>query len=77
MDRRRFLGLLGGGLVASVTMAQADQLADFLNWLNKGPTAYSFPTDIQIVAENNLLFTDNHFVYTGSLWQRAEFAYAK
>jgi hypothetical protein len=53
MDRRRFLGLLGGGLVASATMAQADQLAGFMDWLKKGPTAYSFPTNIQIAEAVN------------------------
>lgn len=42
MNRRGFLKVLGGGLVASATMAEAGMLAEFMDWLKRKP-AWSFP----------------------------------
>jgi hypothetical protein len=84
MDRRKFLGLLGGGLVASATMADADRLVDFLKWLKKGPTEYSFasPRPIPVIGleTNTLAILQRQLIrYEGkdaNLWQ-AMFFYAK
>lgn len=47
MDRRKFMGMFTGGLVATATMAEAELLADFFKWLKKGPTDYSFAMNIK------------------------------
>jgi hypothetical protein len=43
VNRRQFLKLGSGALVASATMAEAGMLDEFLSWLKRKP-AYSFPT---------------------------------
>jgi hypothetical protein len=43
MNRRNFLKLGGGALVASATMAEAGMLAEFMSWLKRKP-AWSFPS---------------------------------
>jgi len=54
MDRRGFLrmfgGTVGGGLVASATMAEAGMLSEFLSWLKRKP-AWSFPRKQPTYAE--------------------------
>lgn len=42
MNRRRFLQLTGGGLIASATMAEAGFFAEFMDWLRRKP-AWSIP----------------------------------
>jgi hypothetical protein len=43
ISRRGFLAL-GGGLIASATMAQAGALAEYLDWLRRKP-AWSLPSE--------------------------------
>lgn len=42
IDRRKFLRLGGGALIASATMAEAGVVAEMLDWLKRKP-AFSFP----------------------------------
>src|SRR6266404_555959 len=49
MNRRSFIGLLGGGLVASAIMAEAGALSEFLSWLKRAPV-WSFPTPARNIA---------------------------
>lgn len=45
MNRRSFLGLAGGGLVASATMAEVGIWAEFMSWLQRKPV-WSFPVPV-------------------------------
>ena len=47
MDRRRFLQIFGGGVVASATMAEAGFLADFMAWLKRKPV-WSIPKTLAV-----------------------------
>lgn len=42
-DRRSFLRLFGGGLVATATMAEAGMLSEFFSWLQRKPV-WSIPS---------------------------------
>jgi hypothetical protein len=46
-DRRSFLKLFGGGIVASATMAEAGVIEEFLSWLRRKPT-WSIPVNMSI-----------------------------
>ncbi len=73
IDRRKFIGMFTGGLVAMATMAEAESLADFMKWLKKGPTEYSFPTKAQDWPKYQamqllLTYDDSAWEQVGHLW---------
>ncbi len=78
MDRRKFMTMLTGGLVATATMAEADRLADFLKWIKKGPTEYSFPTKTENWKEYTLAYswTSNHLIFYDDSWKQVENVWA-
>lgn len=44
MNRRSFLRLTGGGLIATATMAEAGLFAEFMDWLRRKPV-WSIPAN--------------------------------
>jgi hypothetical protein len=48
MDRRRFLQMCGGGVVATATMAEVGFFAEFMAWLKRKPV-WSFPSKPAVV----------------------------
>ncbi len=72
MDRRRFLQMCGGGLVATATMQEVEFFAEFMAWLKRRP-AWSFPNPSIGPYVDFMNFSDLGQVYFDKIKQNSTF----
>lgn len=80
MDRRNFLKLFGGGLVATATIQEAGMLAEFMDWMKRKPV-WSFPSKSRTYDDINAItlkyvtpcLIDDFFKPTQIFWDGQKF----